>query len=176
MWSVWAGFVLPLFDYIAEAEGNIDRSRTMIEHYRSAEDSEVSLRNRLVLVRAVIPAEELLGGATAAQIDADLQARIQGLISESGAQPIDTKTLPHATEGAFTRYGIEMELRATTLQLVTILHRVEAEKPALFVDHLTVRVSESGDGLSGSNAESLLNVQLRLAGFTKLPQLKSTGG
>ncbi len=95
-------------------------------------------------------------------LSAQLQRSIDTDAATAGAIVASSRTMPEQPDGAFTRIGLDFEIRATLPSLQALLLRIEAARPAIFVDRLTIQATE-GAGTRGADGQTELGVALRVA-------------
>ncbi|ESQ13842.1 MAG TPA: general secretion pathway protein GspM [Chromatiaceae bacterium] len=76
---------------------------------------------------------------TPALAGARLQSEVQDVVRTAGARPISTQILPVDDKEQPQRVRIRTQLQGTTDALLEVLYRIEAARPFLFIDQMSVR-------------------------------------
>jgi general secretion pathway protein M len=88
---------------------------------------------------------------TPALAGAELQGKVQEIVTAAGGRLISTQLLPEAKDERPRRVSIRAQIQGATDTLMDILYEIEQARPFLFVDQLSVRSSARAD-LPGSTA------------------------
>jgi general secretion pathway protein M len=168
IWLAWAGIVGPVFDGIAQDGASIAQSRQILADYERLNAELPSLEQRLSQIRASgADTAGFLDGPNAAMIAAKLQGDVQQIATAAEVALRSSQTLPPAKEGSFRRIGLQLELGATPAGLQRLLHRIETATPALFVQHLSIRLPEDGTATSAPDGQPQLTIRLELCGYQR---------
>lgn len=76
---------------------------------------------------------------TQAIAGAQLQSEVQEMVRSAGARPVSTQILPGDDSDVPPRVSVRIQLQGTTAQLFDVLYRVEAARPFLVVDQMSIR-------------------------------------
>jgi general secretion pathway protein M len=168
IWLAWAGIVGPVFDGIAQDGASIAQSRQILADYERLNAELPSLEQRLSQIRASgADTAGFLDGPNAAMIAAKLQGDVQQIATAAEVALRSSQTLPPAKEGSFRRIGLQLELGATPAGLQRLLYRIETARPALFVQHLSIRLPEDGTATSALDGQPQLTIRLELCGYQR---------
>jgi general secretion pathway protein M len=77
--------------------------------------------------------------ATTALAGAQLQREVQEMVRGAGARPISAQVLPVDAEETPPRVRVRIQMQGTTDELLEVLYQIEAARPFLFVDQLSIR-------------------------------------
>ena len=102
----------------------------------------------------------LPGEGEAVQL-ANLQAQLLGIAGKSGIRLQSSRTLTASPQEGLQAVGMEMTLQSEIKKLQGLLHRIEAHRPALIVERLTIAPSH-GATPTGPLAEDTLQINLRI--------------
>jgi hypothetical protein len=96
-------------------------------------------------------------------LSAQLQRLVESMAARDSAVVASFRTVAPTTEQGLARVGLELDIEASLPALQKLLHDMEASRPGIFVDRLSVQVPESGSLSQGSDGQDRLSVALRLA-------------
>ncbi|MBB1072967.1 type II secretion system protein M [Rhodoferax sp. 4810] len=77
--------------------------------------------------------------ATVSLAGAQLQEQVQEMIRTAGGRPVSTQMLPLDEKEQPPRVRIRLQLQATNEALLKLLYQIEAARPFLFIDQLSIR-------------------------------------
>jgi hypothetical protein len=100
-------------------------------------------------------------------LSAQLQRQIEAAAAQSGASVASSRTVPAQMQGSLTRVELDFDVQASLPSLQTLLHGIEAARPPIFIDRLTVQRPETG-------AQNDLAVSLHVSIYAA--PARSTGG
>ena len=168
IWFAWAGIAGPVLDGIAQDSASIAQSRQILADYDRLNAQLPSLEQRLNQIRASgADTTGFLDGPNPAMIAAKLQGDVQQIANAAEVALRSSQTLPPAKEGSFRRIGLQLELGATPAGLQRLLYRIETATPALFVQHLSIRLPEDGTATSAPDGQPQLTIRLELCGYQR---------
>jgi type II secretory pathway component PulM len=107
---------------------------------------------------------QFLSGANPAVASADLQEIMKQLAKEQGVQMTSAKVLPTREAGPYLEVPLQVQLVATTSQLVTLLYHVEHHKKLLFIPDLDINAPR---WIKGVNKDISLQVNMVISGVIK---------
>jgi type II secretory pathway component PulM len=107
---------------------------------------------------------QFLAGANPAVASADLQEIMKQLAKEQGVQMTSAKVLPTREAGPYLEVPLQVQLVATTSQLVTLLYHVEHHKKLLFIPDLDINAPR---WIKGVNKDISLQVNMVISGVIK---------
>lgn len=115
-----------------------------------------------------------LTSSTEALAAADLQGIIKRISKSSRAEVLSTQNLPPVKELGFTGVVVKVRMRGKLGNLVRVFHSLEADKPYLFLDNVSIRSraqhSRKINFKGGRNARTLdlvetLDVEFDVTGY-----------
>jgi general secretion pathway protein M len=144
-----------------------------IQHYQriySQADHYQDEANRLKRLRQ--SDRRYLQSETDSLAKAELQRRVKGVISSEKAEILSTQIIGNDQEDGFRKLTIRVRMKSTLQESVSIFHKLESEKPYLFVEEITIRSRPVGRRrLPMTNeikrALELLDIDFKLAGYMK---------
>jgi hypothetical protein len=164
LWGLWSLLEAPILARVAA-----DREAMAVEHAsltdaRAGINESAQLRSDLARVSGFVDSASWdLDRSTPELLAAQLQRAIDNAASAAGAVVSTSRTLPAAQDGGLTRIGLDFELQTTLPSLQTMLLRINAARPRVFIDRLTAQVAEAGDMTKGADGQRELGVTLRVA-------------
>jgi general secretion pathway protein M len=191
-WScalAWTLLVLvPLLVLAAVALPWLQRMEGLDESISAAEDQLLRYR-RLVATLPMLRAELdkvnsnrdfkafYFSAKTPALAGADLQRKVQDIVSAAQGRLISTQLLPEEKEEQPARVRLRTQIQGSTDTLLQVLYRIEESRPFLFVEQVSVRSSarpEQPEQVAGvrpvrrmpANEAGELTVRLDIFGFT----------
>ncbi len=104
----------------------------------------------------------LFDGETEALVAAALQASLNRILRESGAEMRSMRTEPAIRDETLLKVPVTIDFDAGMLALQTALHRIEAGSPYLFIDDLSIRA-----GRRAAEEAGTVSVRLRVYGYSE---------
>ena len=103
---------------------------------------------------------------------AELQRRVKQVVSSGNGEILSTQVVHKGQQDGFSRVAIRVRMKITLQDSVTIFHKLENEKPYLFVDEVTIRSRPLARRRLPATAEilralELLDIDFRLVGYMK---------
>jgi general secretion pathway protein M len=103
---------------------------------------------------------------------AELQRRVKGVISSAKGEILSTQITGNEQENGFRRVTIRVRMKSTLKECVSIFHKLESEKPFLFVADITIRSRPVVRRRLPVTAEirralELLDIDFELVGYMK---------
>ena len=116
--------------------------------------------------------QRYLQSKTESLANAELQRRIKQLVAAGQGEIISTQTSQISQEEMLNRVAIRVRMKSTLEGLKTILHRIETQKPYLFIDNITIRsrhITRRGLPKTKKIVEAMrmLDVDFHLLGYIK---------
>ncbi|MBK5971213.1 MULTISPECIES: type II secretion system protein GspM [Thiorhodovibrio] len=141
---VFASLIWPWWLQVQDLNSRIDRSREQITNYQRILATLPSLRAELEQVRNRDDTRAFYFDAeTPALAGAQLQSQVQDIIRAAGADPISTQILPVDASERPQRIRVRIQFKGSTQAVLDVLYRIEAARPFLFVDQMSLRSSAS---------------------------------
>jgi hypothetical protein len=86
---------------------------------------------------------------------AQLQRMIESAATRTGAAVTSSRTVPTQLQQSLDRISLDIDVAAALPALQNLLHAIEAARPPIFVDRLTVQRPETGDTKPGGGEGDL---------------------
>jgi type II secretory pathway component PulM len=149
VWLVGGGLLLILF-YLAVVNPLVSLEDAWNQELASHNRILVKYQNLLASKSRIIAANkamkaalarteaQFLSGSSPAVASADLQEILKNLTKENGVQMTSAKVLPPREAGPYLEVPIQVQLVATTGQLVSLLFHVYHHKKLLFIPDLDI--------------------------------------
>lgn len=106
---------------------------------------------------------------TPALAGAELQRKVQDVVTDAKARLVSTQILPVSTDEKPPRVRLRTQLQGDTDALLNVLYALERARPFLFVDQLSVRASTPRRASARSRASRSRNVRRRAPTSTREP-------
>lgn len=126
----------PAYAAWAEQAEAIAFLEARIERLRDHAAEQDGLQQRLEALAAGDQASGFLPSRPVSIAAADLQRALTGLVETYGAQLISTQPVDSPAQDGLIRVALRVNLRGSLDALVPILHRLESQRPYLFLDAL----------------------------------------
>ncbi|MGQ9659784.1 MAG: type II secretion system protein GspM [Thermochromatium sp.] len=137
-----AAVAIPWLGRLSELDAAIAGSRDQLQRYRRLIDTLPALQAELERARADDAFEAFYFKApTQALAGAQLQARIQEIVTAAAGQLISTQILPPEGQETLPRVRVRTQIQGSTETLMEVLYRLDQSRPFLFVERLSVRSS-----------------------------------
>lgn len=131
---------LPWWQRLQELRGDIETAGEQLERLDRLVGTLPTLRAELAREQANDDYKAFyFDAATPALAGAQIQREAQDLIGRVGARVISAQVLPVDPAEQPPRVPLRIQLQGTTEQLLEVLYEVEAARPFLFIDQLSVR-------------------------------------
>ncbi|MGQ9831040.1 MAG: type II secretion system protein GspM [Thermochromatium sp.] len=137
-----AAVAIPWLGRLSELDAAIAGSRDQLQRYRRLIDTLPALQAELERARTDDAFEAFYFKApTQALAGAQLQARIQEIVTAAAGQLISTQILPPEGQETLPRVRVRTQIQGSTETLMEVLYRLDQSRPFLFVERLSVRSS-----------------------------------
>ena len=167
----WLGRVGALNESISAAEDQLLRYRRMVATLPTLR-AELDKVNNNQDFRAFY-----FSASTSALAGAELQRKVQDIVSESQGRLISTQLLPEEKDEQPARVRLRTQIQGSTDALLQVLYRIEESRPFLFVEQVSVRSSARPELPEQAGSDRLvrrglvneageLTVRLDIFGFT----------
>lgn len=121
-------------------EDQIQTDLERLQRYRGIAASLPALRQALEEERSNDAFKAFYFDAdTPALAGAQLQTEVQAMVRTAGARPISTQILPTDEQDDPPRVSVRIQLQGTTDQLFQLLYQVEAARPFLLIEQMSIR-------------------------------------
>ncbi len=121
-------------------EDQIQTDLERLQRYRGIAQSLPDLRQALEQERSNDAYKAFYFDAdTPALAGAQLQTEVQEMVRNAGARPISTQILPTDDQDDPPRVSVRIQLQGTIDQLFQLLYQVEAARPFLLIEQMSIR-------------------------------------
>ncbi|MBI5321180.1 type II secretion system protein GspM [Bradyrhizobium sp.] len=173
-WAAGMFVVFPLLNQVASEREAIVSSREMLARYRQLEADTPRIKAQIEELRGAAGNQRYYFiSASSALATAEMQNTIRGLVSASGAVLRSSKGLQASVEQGFDRVGIDLEVTASTAELVALLRAIAGAEPIVLVDRLFAQVPETGTTSAAVDGQPAIAVTLRLVSYARRAQIGS---
>ena len=142
---------------IAAAQGDIGRYRRIIAELPALKAAVAQFEQEQPL------APFLLSGSNPALAAAGMQRRLQEIAGKHGVRIVSVRVQPPVPDGPLERISVQARLSSDTAGLRGILYELEANRPYVFVDDLTITARPRRRNVS----DDVLEVRISLSGLRK---------
>jgi general secretion pathway protein M len=158
----------PLLADYDETRQAVADARNLLAHLDRLRAVEAELGRQMAELRQRQSSTGLyLTKGSDARAAVEIQDRVKAVVQQNGGAVRSVQAMPGQEDGGFRRVTVRLEMTVTTAPLYRTLYRLEAEKPALFVDNIAIQ-SASFWKTDGKAAEPTLAVSFDVFGY--LPQ------
>ena len=135
-----AVIVIPWLSRISELDDRIATSRDQLMRYQRLVSTRPALQAELEQARTNDAFDAFYFKApTQALAGAQLQARVQDIVTAASGRLISTQILPPEGQETPSRIRVRTQIQGSTETLMEVLYRLEQTRPFLFVESLSVR-------------------------------------
>ena len=143
---------------LAEMTGQLDR-------YRRISASRGVATQQLETIRALEPRKGFLRTGAAALSAAEAQEAMRSMIEANGGKLITMQAPVAKDDGRYRQLTVNVQLSGTIYALRKILHAIETNQPALFVESLQVRSQVPANFKPNPGNEPDVYMQMDVSGF-----------
>lgn len=139
-----------------------------LKRYRRVAALRPAIENEVKAVEARAGRQYYLKGASPASSAAELQQLVTGIIETNKGRITGSQALPPKEDGKTAgpaKATISVQMNASIIPLLGILHTLETTQPYLFVDQLSVRANQGRAYRPVAGVEPEYVVQFRVSGF-----------
>jgi general secretion pathway protein M len=146
---------------LADLGGKLDR-------YQRIAGSRTAAAQQLEALRAIEPRKGFLRSGAPALSAAEAQEALRTIIEANGGRLITMQAPVAKEDGRYRQLTINVQLTGTVFALRKILHAIENNQPALFVENLQVRSQVPANFRPNPGAEPDVYMQMDVSGFSIL--------
>lgn len=137
-----------------------------LDRYNRISGSRSAAVSQLEAMRAMEPRKYFLRSGAAALSAAEAQEALRSIIESNGGKLITMQAPVAKDEGRYRQVTVNVQINATIFALRKILHAIETNQPALFVDNLQIRSQVPAAFRPGPGAEPDVYMQMDVTGFS----------
>lgn len=137
-----------------------------LDRYRRVAGSRAAAMQQVEALRALEPRKGFLRGGAPALSAAEASEALRTIIESNGGKLITIQAPVAREEGRYRQFTVNLQLSGTMFALRKILHAIETNQPALFVENLQVRTQVPPTYKPNPGAEPDVFVIMDVSGFT----------
>lgn len=137
-----------------------------LERYKRIAGSRAAATAQLEAMRAMEPRKAFLRSGAPALSAAEAQEALRTIIESNGGKLITMQAPVAKEEGRYRQLTVNVQLTGTIFALRKILHAIEANQPALFVENLQLRSQVPANFKPNPGAEPDIYMQMDVSGFS----------
>jgi general secretion pathway protein M len=159
--------LVPLRESYDTTDQAIAEARELLARYEKLAAGRPDLEAQVAELQARQSTQgNYLSGGTDALAAAELQERVNAIITSNGGTLRSIQVLPAEDENGFRRVAMRMQITATTPALFNIVYALESEAPLLFVDNFDVQARRKRrSSTDQEQQETILTIGLDLFGY-----------
>jgi hypothetical protein len=164
----WGLVVSPLIGLPRDRQAAIDALFEELDRLQSMTARKQGLEQRLTALQAQLAAEGgFWSGASAAAMAAGVQAQLRQVVTGSGGRVKSMSDAKESTGADFHQVTIRFSIEGTLDTVQRTLAAIDASKPALFVDGLTIAAPAN---VMPRDRPPSLNLDLDVTGYMQAPR------
>ena len=136
-----------------------------LDRYRRISASRGVATQQLETIRALEPRKGFLRAGAAALSAAEAQEAMRAMIEANGGKLITMQAPVAKDDGRYRQLTVNVQLSGTIFALRKILHAIETNQPALFVESLQVRSQVPANFKPNPGNEPDVYMQIDVSGF-----------
>lgn len=137
-----------------------------LERYRRVAASRGTATQQLEAIRAIEPRKGFLRSGAPALSAAEAQEALRTIIEANGGKLITMQAPVAKEDGRYRQLTVNVQLSGTIFALRKIVHAIETNQPALFVENLQVRSQVPANFKPNPGAEPDVYMQMDVSGFS----------
>ncbi len=137
-----------------------------LDRYRRVAGSRTAAAQQLETIRAIEPRKGFLRSGAPALSAAEAQEALRTIIEANAGKLITMQAPVAKDEGRYRQLTVNVQLSGTIFALRKILHAIESNQPALFVENLQVRSQVPANFKPNPGAEPDVYMQMDVSGFS----------
>jgi hypothetical protein len=164
---VYLLFVAPIQDFFGERAEGLAERQTTLGRYSSVSGQEDAVLAYAKQVADSNTRGELVAGASAGIVDANLQAQLKALSEQAGVTVRSIQTLPTKTVRGAVLVGARIDVSGPIGPLHALTRALEGETPLLLIFAASVRGQANFWGITpadGNQVEPVLEAQFDVYG------------
>ena len=159
--------VAPLSGRYQAHDDDIAELEARLTHLHRIASAGTVTESKLAALRRAQPTTGYyLKSTKRALASAELQRYVKQIVDKSGGQLVSSQVLSTQTNESFGSVAVKVHLRADIVGLRRVLYRLEAGKPVLFIDELSVSTTHRRRVRTRKAKSQLpLNVEFRITAY-----------
>ena len=139
-----------------------------LDRYRRVAGSRTAATQQLEAMKALEPRKGFLRSGAPALSAAEAQEAVRSIIEANGGRLITMQAPIAKDDGRYRQLTTNVQLTGTIFTLRKILHAIETNQPALFVENLQVRSQVPANFKPNPGNEPDVYIQMDISGFSVL--------
>ena len=139
-----------------------------LDRYQRIAGSRAAAAQQVEALRALEPRKGFLRSGAPALSAAEAQEALRTIIEANGGRLITMQAPVAKEDGRYRQLTVNVQLTGTIFALRKILHAIETNQPALFVENLQVRSQVPANFKPNPGAEPDVYMQMDVSGFSVL--------
>jgi general secretion pathway protein M len=164
--AIVAAIALPVYLLNRHYDAAVSDIAGKVERYRRIAASRGEATRQLETLRTMDPRKSFLRSGAAALSAAEAQEALRSIIEGNGGRLITMQAPTAKDEGKFRQVTVNVQMTSNIFALRKILHAIETNTPALFVDNLNVRSQIPPNFRPGPGQEPDMFVILDVSGYS----------
>jgi general secretion pathway protein M len=164
--AVIAAIVVPFYLLNRHYDAALDDLAGKLDRYRRIAASRPIATQQLETMRAMEPRRGFLRSGAAALSAAEATEALRNIIDANGGKLITMQAPVAKDDGRYRQLTVNVQLTGTIFALRKILHAIENNQPALFVENLQVRSQVPANYRPNPGQEPDVYMQMDVSGFT----------
>ena len=164
--AVLALVVVPFYLLNRKYDAALAELSDRLDRYHRVIASRGAATQQLEAMRALEPRKGFLRSGAPALSAAEAQEALRTIIEANGGKLITMQAPVAKEDGRYRQVTVTVSLSGTIFALRKILHAIETNQPALFVDNLQVRSQVPANYKPNPGAEPDVYMQLDVSGFS----------
>ena len=157
--------VMPFYLLNRHYDGALADLGAKLDRYRRIAGGRASATQQLDAMKALEPRKGFLRSGAPALSAAEAQEALRTIIEANGGKLITLQAPVAKDEGRYRQLTVNVQLTGSIMALRRILHAIEINQPALFVENLTLRTSVPPNYKLAPGVEPDVWAQMDVAGF-----------
>ena len=166
--AVIAAIALPTWRLHKRYDSHLEDFTDRLQRYRRVAVLRPQIDESMRDVEARAGRQFYLKSASPASASAELQGLVTRIIETHKGRIISSQVVPvkdEAKAGEPTKAAISVQMNASIIQLLIILHALETNQPYCFIEQLTVRAGHGRAYRPAAGVEPDYVVQIMVSGF-----------
>ena len=167
VFGVYGFVVAPLAGLYQAVEDDIAELGARLAHLRRIASTGVTTETKLAALKQAQPTSDYyLKSTKRALASAELQRYVKETVDDSGGQLVSSQVMSSKPEEGFASVAVKVHMRSSIEGLQEVLYRLEAGRPVMFIDDLSVTVTHRRRLRRDSPQEQVpLTVKFRITAY-----------
>jgi len=161
-----AVIVIPFYMLNRYYDNALEDYSGKLDRFRRIAGSRTAASQQLDALRSVEPRKGFLRSGAPALSAAEAQEALRTIIEANGGRLITMQAPVSKEEGRYRQLTVNVQLTGTVFALRKILHAIETNQPALYVDNLQVRSQVPANFRPQPGNEPDVYMQMDVTGYS----------